>query len=302
MRVVLAGCENTPFFNLAAMAGIKNVLFSYYHFVKMSDDQKADLFGRMNKDKCEVICDSGLFTMMFGAGKGKNYDMEFMKNYAQTYIENARKFGLGNYSIVECDVHKILGMQAVFELRKYFEDSGLNVVYVWHREEGIDGLFQMAEKYKYIAISVPELRILFKQTSSRYQDGVKDLLKKLYETNKNLPKIHLLGNTVQETMETSIAYSCDSTSWLAGGRWGRGLFFDGRNLRNLSIRDAKFIGMKQQLLKIYPEIKEYIETKYEKEKTREYMYTHTVGAWSFKLYQDYLDKKFKWAGSDGNSN
>lgn len=300
MKVVLAGTENIPFFKLAAIVGTKNVLFSYFHLKKINFEAQQKLFALMNDYGCETICDSGLFTLMFGVGKGGNYDMEFMRNYAKEYISKAKKFGLNSVNIVECDVHKILGMKEVFELRKQFEDSGLGVIYTWHREEGIEGLFKMAEKYDYIALSVPELRKLFKESKLRYQDGVKDLLSQIKRNVGKIPKIHLLGNTIQETMETDMAYSCDSTSWLSGGRFGRGLYFDGRNLKNISIYDEKFVGVKQHIKKMYPELNDYLLQQYEKEKTQNYMTVHACGAWSFRRYQDWLDRNYTWVGQNGN--
>lgn len=126
MRVFLAGCEN-EFCEVPRIAGHKFCLFSYFHWKDQSQLRKEKTKYALNFCD-EVICDSGLFTLMFGAGRSSSYDLEYMKNYTREYIGSAKQMGINNLTIVESDVHKLLGMAAVFELRKYFEDSGLSVL------------------------------------------------------------------------------------------------------------------------------------------------------------------------------
>lgn len=294
MKVFLAGCEDFPFLYLTEIARHPYTLFSYYHWSNTSPANKKQVEEIWERYPQEIICDSGLFTLMFGVGKGGNYDLQFMREYTTKYIEVAKTFKCKRLTIVESDVHKLLGMKAVFELRKQFEDCGLPVLYVWHREEGIDGLYRMAEKYDYIALSVPELRILCKG-KVRYQDAVKDLERRIFQNVKRLPKIHLLGNTVMETMETNISYSCDSTSWLAGGRWGRFVHFDNGRLTAVKVTDE-----------IYRRTEHLFRTQYEREyellkaqyghrspKYLPYILTMYLSARSYNLYQQWLDRKFK---------
>lgn len=298
MKVLLAAVEDVHNVRCGTWVGHKNFLFSYFYQRHINKAKQMLLFDELNKNVCETVCDSGLFTMMFGAGKGGTYDLNFMKTYASEYINTAKSYELNQFSIVECDVHKILGMPAVFELRKQFENSGLNVIYVWHREEGIDGLFRMAEKYDYIALSVPELRILFKQVDLRYQDGVKDLLSKIKKNVGKVPKIHLLGNTVQETMETDFAYSCDSTSWKSGVRYGRGMYFDGRNVKNESIRHEKYLGFLEQFKINFPDFNEHILQTFKTESSQNSWRILATSAWAYKRYQDWLDRNYTWVGKN----
>ena len=231
---------------------------------------------------------------MFGCGKGGNYTLDYMRDYTKTYIKTAKSWKLKNLTIVESDVHKLLGMDAVFELRKYFENSGMNVLYVWHKEEGIEGLYRMAEKYDYIALSVPELRIICKG-KVRYQDAVKDLLQKIKSNVKKMPRIHLLGNTVMETMETNIAYSCDSTSYLAGAQFGRVMDFDDCKIKSISIRSKEHLINRSRLKReLINEMDEVLEiSKGKKETMLNYISNVYLSARAYSLYQGYLDKNFK---------
>lgn len=298
MKIFLAGCEGYAFAHLVEILNHKNILFSYYHINK--GDKNMDLLkNSFNNKGFEMICDSGLFTLMFGAGKGQTHDIASMTEYTKKYIQWAQTNGLTDTTYVESDVHKLLGMPAVFELRKHFEESGLKVMYVWHREEGIDGLMTMAKKYDYIAISVPELRKLFKAHDWKYQDGVFDLLNKIRREVTTMPKIHLLGNTVQHTMETPLAYSCDSTSWLSGGRWGRVIVFENGRLFPIERKSAKYRGYVVKLREHFQEFAAKIEL-HTKDKDKgnllEYMTSNYISAQSLNLFEQHLNKHYPWIG------
>jgi hypothetical protein len=297
VRIHLAGCESR-FSLLALRAGCKHLLFSYYHIKGTSPTEQRKNFDAWNAAGAEsVICDSGLFTMMFGAGKGKSYTASDLENYAASYIATAKKFGINNLTIVECDVHKILGMPMVHELRKRFEDSGLPVLYVWHKEEGIDGLFRMAERYKFIALSVPELRVVFKGKSHRYQDAVFDLLAKLKDNVKVMPRIHLLGNTIRETMETRLAWSCDSTSWLSSGRYGNGQLFRRNRFEKAHISSPEW---KQAAASQYEADRDYIRQNVTEGGSLDYHLNHLCYAREYMKYQQWLDAHYNWIGNDAD--
>lgn len=294
MKIFFAGCENVTHYHCATAAGAKNILVSYYHADLKSPKFRSAL-QFMEENNQELICDSGLFTMMFGAGKGKTYTKQDILDYTKGYIEAAKKFGVKKSTFVEMDTHKILPLKDLFEIRKMFEDSGLKVLYAWHVEEGIDGLYSMAEKYEYIALSIPELRIVCKGKKSRYQDVTKDLLYKIKKNTTKFPKIHLLGNTVMETMDTSLAYSCDSSSWLYGVRHRRSTFFqDGKiSQRYFGEKSSdewkKIYEQEVESLRKDPKIKKYLSDKNEKQIA--YAMNIIFSARSFIKYQDHLNLK-----------
>lgn len=296
MKVFLAGCENIPHFRACLAAKVKNNLISYYHADK-TDKGNAILTGLIKRSD-EMICDSGLFTLMFGAGKGGSHSLGSMQTYVREYLQYAKIIDSGNVTFVEADVHKLLGMPAVFELRKRFEDSGLKVLYTWHIEEGIDGLYKLADKYDYIALSVPELRVLFTGKKMRYQDGVKDLLSKIRtHCGTKMPKIHLLGNTVQETMETNLAYSCDSTSYIAGVKFGSCIIFKDKKLGKIHIRSSEFKARLEALeLEIPEDLLEMEKDIGGSGKRSNYIKTVTVSCHAYAQYQSFLDKNYKFIG------
>lgn len=300
MKVFLAGTEKAHFMKAAAFSGIKNSLISYYHWKDGSPAEKALRLKVASDNAIETICDSGLFTLMFGAGKGGTHDINSMTSYTKTYIQSMKQSGIENLTIVESDVHKLLGMPAVFELRKYFEDCGLPVMYVWHKEEGIDGLMRMAERYDYIALSIPELRIICSKNGQRYQTVTHSLLQNLRKhCGSKLPKIHLLGNTVQETMQTTIAYSCDSTSWLSGGRYGTVIDFKNSKLTPIRRSSERYKLWSKEVLHKHRNYNEIAREFSSTEKMFAYMSSMIYSAMSMKRFQEYLDNSYPWTGLGG---
>lgn len=126
--------------------------------------------------------------------------------------------------------------------------------------------------------------------------GVFDLLSKIRAVNKFMPKIHLLGNTVQETMQTRLAYSCDSTSWISGGRFGRAMIFDGERIKTISVHDPQFNIYLTNLLEIFHFAGDKIDKLFTREKGNRYMKVNFVSALSYRLYQDHLNKNYPWIG------
>lgn len=295
MRIHLAGLEKTGFTTAVGLSGQRYGLFSYYHMGRNPQNEQELVLERMRRYKLELICDSGLFTLMFGSGKGKAYDLPFMVEYTRRYLAQAVNYKLEALTIVECDVHKIIGMPAVHELRKYFRDSGLPVIYVWHREEGIDGLMKLCEWADYVAISVPELRQIFKQHDAKYQGGVIELLAKI---NEHTPgkKVHLLGNTIEYTMKTRQAYSCDSTSWLAGVRYGQGIVYHHQNLTKAHLRSPLFAHIRERAREEFPDAWAEFDTLTINPRFKNYLWNTFVSAVSYNRYQSYLDANYQWIG------
>ena len=158
----------------------------------------------------------------------------------------------GGY-IVEMDVHKVLGLGSLKKFRNIFEERWPldKTIYVWHVEEGEQGFRKLCKKYPYIAISIPELRIILKG-SRTLKNAVKHLIWLANSINPNI-KIHLLGCTQQDLMLQKGYYSCDSTSWLGGVRYGRGVIFKSNKIKSISIHDPLW---KQIRDKYKTEIKE----------------------------------------------
>ena len=161
--------------------------------------------------------DSGLFTLMFGAHKGKR-DKAFLLKWQYAMIDFIKKNNI-KATCVECDCQKVLGVEEAWQFRRIFRDAVPNqIINVFHYEDGNSGLDRLIEFSPYIAISVPELRIVKPKT---YKDDVYRLA--CYVKNKKPEiKIHLLGCTEVKLLERcNFCTTADSTSWQAVNRFGR---------------------------------------------------------------------------------
>lgn len=224
LKVHFAGSDGGEHFYCALIAAKINYrLYSCYKFIvtkKVTDDltlPKGNIIKQEQIYNKHVIQDSGLFTLMFGADKGKKLDMQGMIDWQDKLINFVKQNDL-TCTCVEMDVQKVLGVQQAWELRyrmkKLLKNRQINV---FHFEDGKDGLDRLIDFAEYIAISVPELRIVKPKT---FRDDVHRLA---YYIKSKKPEIdiHLLGCTDVKMLEqNSFCTSADSTAWLRGVKYG----------------------------------------------------------------------------------
>lgn len=119
---------------------------------------------------------------------------------------------------------KVLGVREAWyfreRMKKLLDNPQINV---FHFEDGMRGLDSMIDFSDYIALSIPELRIIKPKTfreDTRY-------LTHYIKNRKPEIDIHLLGCTdVKMIAQNSFCTSADSTSWLSGVKYG---WFDDGN-------------------------------------------------------------------------
>lgn len=200
MKLHLAGADSARKLvaavagSLAADSTATPYLLTSYWYSRLQAGDKANGLWRKLYDfvDAEWVVDSGLFTMMFGSGRGRTYDIKELRAYTAKYVRYLNEIRFRHYA-VEMDVHKVLGMNAVFELRAYLEDHWPveQTIYVWHEEEGIDGLQRLAAERPYIALSIPELRQVASKRKLDLNMLTLNLLRTINEAGS--PKVHLLG-------------------------------------------------------------------------------------------------------------
>lgn len=125
---------------------------------------------------------------------------------------------------VELDCQKVLGVREAWyfreRMKKLLDNPQINV---FHFEDGMRGLDSLIDFSDYIALSIPELRIIKPKTfreDTRY-------LTHYIKNRKPEIDIHLLGCTdVKMIAQNSFCTSADSTSWLSGVKYG---WFDDGN-------------------------------------------------------------------------
>lgn len=222
LKVHFAGLENEDFAQVVhKLGGVKYSLFTVFPFIakevgikpmKMKTcTEQAPLF--LQNNFRHTIMDSGLFTLMFGAHAGKR-DEKFIEKWYQLILEFVSKI---NYqgTVVEVDCQKVLGVKKAQEYRKRMKkDLGNRQINVFHIEDGQSGLDEMIEFSDYIAISVPELRVLKKKN---YTEQLANYIK----NKKPTIDIHLLGCTENKLLDAlRFCTSSDSTAWQQVNRYG----------------------------------------------------------------------------------
>lgn len=225
LKVHFAGSEQIDFSMIANKAGVNYFLWTCFPFISGKFGIKGypitckNLFPPLEIEKFAThsIMDSGLFTLMFGAHKGKR-DKAFLINWMEAMAEFVITNGIKS-TCVECDCQKILGVDEAWEFRKRYRELIPNpIINVFHYEDGQVGLDRIIEFADYMAISVPELRIVKPKT---YKEDVYKLACYIKNRKPEI-KIHLLGCTeVKMLQRCSFCDTADSTSWQAVNRFGR---------------------------------------------------------------------------------
>ena len=246
VKVHFAGSENVDFAYVMHDAGVNYFLYTVLPFIMDQFDIK---WGRITNARHllphvelpkigkHVIMDSGLFTLMFGACKDVRPDEKFIRRYKDAICNfvNDNKIDK-NIACVECDCQKLLGTDLAWELRTQMRDQIPNpIINVFHYEDGKYGLDRLIEFSDYIAISVPELRIVKPKT---YKEDTYRLAS--YIKNKK-PEIdlHLLGCTERAMLKRcKFATSADSTTWQQVNRYGGILGYRTNQIKQEKVREG----------------------------------------------------------------
>lgn len=289
VKVHFAGTESVDFARVLHHAGVNYFLFTVLAYIK---DRFAPKWGSFScakgfyayeelpKISKHTIMDSGLFTLMFGAAKNIHPDEQFIRAYKDAVVEFILEKQLDPSIVcVECDCQKLLGTDVAWDLRMQMREEIPNpIINVFHFEDGKAGLDRMIEFSDYIAISVPELRIVkpatYKEDTYRLACYIKN--------KKPTIDLHLLGCTeVGMLKRIKFATSADSTSWQQVNRYGTIL---GHHVSE--IREDKFEEKKDDIRNILLQLN--IEPT---DKRLHYFYNYYVSATLLK------DKYTKAAGN-----
>ena len=225
VKVHFAGSDGEEIFYAALTCAKTNYrLYSCYKYIfgkSVNDDftlpRNHVIIDQSLKNK-HVIQDSGLFTLMFGAGKNQKHDKKSLIEWQDKLIRFITDNKLSNVTCVEMDCQKLLGPEETWYFRERMKRALSNrQINVFHFEDGKEGLDRLIDFSDYIAFSVPELRIIkpkqFKQYTYKLVQYTKD--------RKPDIDIHLLGCTDFSMLaQNKFVTSADSTSWLQGVKYG----------------------------------------------------------------------------------
>ena len=253
IKVHFAGAENVEFPVVLHDSGVNYFLFTVLPFIMDKFNIKwgritcaKHLFPHIEVPKISkhTIMDSGLFSLMFGACKDVNPDEKFIRRYKDAIVDFVNENKAYNLTCVECDCQKLLGTDLAWDLRKQMRKQLPNnrIINVFHFEDGKRGLDSLIDFSEYMAISVPEMRIVKPKT---YKEDVYRIASYIKDRKPNID-IHLLGCTERATLKRcSFCTSADSTSWQTINRYGH-LF--GRRANN--IKEEKMQEIRERIIQL----------------------------------------------------
>jgi len=250
LKVHFAAAEVMNQFEAVKELGIKYSLYTAFPFLeravlktKKSPIMKGHLTSDFDIPKYvidnskHVIQDSGLFTLMFGSHKGDKTE-RIMDSWYNELVNFTLEHNKGA-AVVEVDCQKVLGVKKAWEYRKLMKNDLPNhrQINVFHKEDGQKGLDELIEFSDYIAISVPELRAIGQK---KYVNTIAHYIK----NKKPSIDIHLLGCTEKKILnELSFCTSADSTSYIAGKRFG---YIKGKHINRIKTEEILKICTKEQ--------------------------------------------------------
>jgi hypothetical protein len=294
MRLVAAGADDITFSSTIVSSDHPNLLTSYYHAIRgkspVALEKWRSIYNVAVDRGAFWIMDSGLFTMMFGAGKGKSYNREDLFRYTHTYIDTMQEIDYRS-SIVEMDVHKVLGLDSLKEFRSIFEQRWPldRTIYVWHIEEKLDGLERLAERYPFIAISIPELRIVT-QSKRQLAQLLSHAIARANKVNPDI-RIHLLGCTQQDLLMQSGYFSCDSTSWLGAGKFANGILFRHNRMLPAHTRSQPFQQVARRIGPLFHKRMETLGIELS-EARKTYMLNNAVNIHAYRQMNQYVNSQY----------
>ena len=227
IKVHFAGAEGTDKAYFLYDAGVRYFLFTVLPFImdqfgikwgNVETAKHLKAYEELPKWSNHIIMDSGLFTLMFGACKDVKPDEAFIRRYKDAICNFVNQHKIYQFTCVECDCQKLLGTELAWQLRQEMREQIPNrIINVFHFEDGKKGLDRLIEFSEYIAIPVPELRIVKPKT---YKEDTYQLASYIKEKKPSID-IHLLGGTEFEMLKRcKFCTSADSTSWSGVNRFG----------------------------------------------------------------------------------
>ena len=189
------------------------VLESYYYIVN-----KKWIYPLLSQFK-GFLLDSGAFTYM-NSKKNEKVDWDI---YIEEYANFINQLNIDLF--FELDIDTIIGLKEVERLRAKLELlTGKKSIPVWHKSRGLEYWIKMVKEYDYVAIG----GLVTMEIKKTEYDVFIHLLKIAKENNC---KVHGLGFTNLKGLQKYKFDSVDSTTWLAGNRYGSIHSFNGKTIK-----------------------------------------------------------------------
>jgi len=286
-----SGVEGKQHFNAATSAGAQHCLMSYLY---IKDSGTSMLRARKKRTGVKFMIDSGAHTLQVNAHnpksaqsgwKLKDYE-DYLKGYVTWLKQNRDLYDVA----VELDISYPLnlaagrkgddmyGHQVVEQWRRTIfaplQDLGINIVYVWHGANGLQGWEQMCAEYPYVGLP-----------GEKSSDS--DFNKYMAVARRYSTPVHGFAATKQSDFRDWPWYSIDSTSWKSSERYGTLIVWNEASQRLRYYEDkADRAQFKQLFTKLGFNADAIIKDTDYREVTR-------FALWSFATMERFYETRFK---------
>lgn len=214
MRLYLAGADSTGIQCYQALEQLKNyrLLFSYFYIqkrmerIKWAQDHGVPLF-----------LDSGAFSAMHsGAEIDIDAYIDFIKEHGAKFEKVAALDCIGDWKGTEKNL-------------QYMRGKGVNPIPVFHTNEPFDYLDNLLKENDYLCLGVTGSKLRQPQIIA----WLVEVFKRRERINPDC-KMHGFALTSAKIIKYFDWDTCDSTSWLSGGRFSFIYMLEGLELRSYS--------------------------------------------------------------------
>lgn len=211
MKIYLASVATWAGSYIELLEERKPFVLESFYYVNSDTKKMLPFFG-------DFMLDSGAFTFMQNNKTRLDWE-EYIEKYADFINQNKIK------KFFELDIDSVVGYEQVKKYRAKLEKlTNRQCIPVWHKSRGIDEYRKMCDEYKYIAIG----GIVNREIKPNQYKAFPAMIK---EAHKKKCKVHGLGFTKLNLFPNMHFDSVDSTTWLAGMRFGAVFNFNGRKMK-----------------------------------------------------------------------
>lgn len=211
LSIFFSGVEQESYLDILYDLGIRNFLMSY-EYLKGKGNSQLKKYPDMH-----LFIDSGAFTYQ-NDPKYEEYTNEQWENQIVEYLTWAKKHKGQIFAIADLDLQYLpnVGYEVVAEWRKkYFEpfmlETGIPVCFIWHSCDGLDVWEYMCKRYPYTGLSLAVDKA----------DNGSNILHEMFRiAEKHNTLCQGMASTNTKLLTQYPFYTVDSTTWLAGLKYG----------------------------------------------------------------------------------
>lgn len=227
LSIFFSGVEQESYLDILYDLGIRNFLMSYEYL-------KGKGHGQLKKHPdMHLFIDSGAYTYQ-NDPKYLEYTDEQWETQIVKYLEWAKKHKGQIFAIADLDLQYLpnVGYEKVYEWRrKYFEpfmlETGIPVCFIYH-EDGLDMWDYMCKRYPYVGLSLAIDKV----------DGGSTILKEMFQiAEKHNALCQGMASTNTKMLTHYPFYTVDSTTWLAGLKYGEISVWTGTKMTRVKKQD-----------------------------------------------------------------